>query len=190
MRCGKVVIMSRTQAVARICVTILGIHVLKTVLDHLAISSRYPPTGDVLNWTLYPVVMGVTGFVLLIYYDQHVSKIGGPDRVHEGIISSQSFAAMLRIVFFFCGLVILKNAMSTMVSAAGLIITSPRTITEIVLSKELPAFFPGRLNQWLGLLGELLRMLLGIYLVLGAPWIVCREIQFFQGAGGPEQNNG
>jgi len=170
--------MSRIHLIARLALVILGLFVLNESLRSpflfLKVSSREvaPAWSRIAGLTIFSIVCFGLVFELLFNADMWAAKMTGPPNGSDIEASHLWVVAGFRVVLCFCGLLILGANITFIVKAIAFVLTGPRLITEMVVHQYVDGKFVMGLGRWMELVASVAKVVLGAYLVYGAPQYV------------------
>lgn len=185
--------MTKMHLIARIMLTILGIHLLVQLFDSLhvlLISSMGPQfpwgsTPGLLVFLIFPLIACSIVHYLLFRPEKLVRKMVGPT---DNITDSTDpiwIAAGFRLVLVFCGILITSRNIEFLVDSVVFLVYGPKLIVEMIVYKYIDKTFDMPLYAWLTIVAKLLKGALGIYLLLGAPQYVRWQMDKFDTHAGP-----
>ena len=180
--------MTRMYLMARLALTALGVFIF---LRSMGCVQLVGFMGD--KWGPRLCSLGI--FLLLSFLacrflfwsDAWIARMIGPCDEESPPVSCIQAVGGFRIVLVFCGLLILSGRTEILIRAAAFIVVAPKIIVNMIASKSVDKVFymPGR--SWVGLIVNLAKAALGIYLILGAPRFVRWQMGRFYAPASDDQ---
>ena len=159
--------MKRNEIVT-IALKLLGIYILVLGLAAIATSTGVNGLSGFGNWSFYfGTLIYVISGLILIFKGDNISTLLFPPKEHEHIVEkfeiSQNFQ---KGAFRVIGIYVAIFALPALVHIAGQIIEYG------VLSSEIPGYLQQKPNYVVPLVSQVVRLLLGIFLALGAESVI------------------
>jgi len=172
--------MTKMHLIARLALTALGVLVLVESLRYIQLAGAMGP-----GWAPSLFCLGI--FLLLSFLacrflfwsDAWVERMIGPADEDISPVSRIWAVGGFRVVLVFCGLLILSGGFEILIKTAAFIVVAPKIIVNMIVYKYVDEVFYMPARSWLRLIVDLAEAALGIYLVLGAPRFVRRQMSKF-----------
>lgn len=180
--------MTKMQIIAKAALTAIGIYAIAVYLTYLPIFlntvNRHHNWRDITAW-LFTVMISlfivIAAISLIFKNDRFVRKMAGPAEELETSTARLWLIASLRISTMFCGLIMLTSAIPMILSV--LYALSPhnirRYITFILNSESFFSWLGSPDYRWFAGLGNFLKALLSVYLILGCPYLIRWQLKHF-----------
>ncbi|MHC4648813.1 MAG: hypothetical protein ACYTBJ_25430 [Planctomycetota bacterium] len=176
--------MTKMHLIAKIMLVVVGIHLLVQLLNsvHVLLISSTGPHVSLGSWPAMLVfLMFVAVSCSIVYYllfrqDKLVRKVAGIADEDTGFVAPVWVSGGFRLTLVLCGILIIAGSIEFLINAGAFVIHGPRLIIEMIIYKYIDESFTMPLYAWIGLFAKLLKTLLGIYLLLGAPQYVQWQI--------------
>ena len=177
--------MTKMHLLARFVLTVLGIFVIVALLDSINVLAKThfgsPSSGVTAPKLVLLGVLSCVGCMLTYYFlfnsDSLVAKMVGPISEERLAVELIWIIAGFRLVFFLCGLLIMRDSIWFLIRAGVFLITSPKVLVDMIVYKYVDEIFRLDFYEWLQLFVKACKAALGIYLILGAPHFVHRQIR-------------
>lgn len=176
---GERLAMSKIHLFAKVCFIAVGISLLAGFLKYfefLLVSTighfLFSITGG--RFLLFVTIFSILFFpsyYLIFKSDRLAEMITGPLSEKEIAVTKIHIVTYFRVMLFFCGIVIIFNSMEFLVQSAIFMLEGPRVVIQSFVQNEFSAISMS-FSNWAGLFANLCKVVLGIYLVLGAPHFV------------------
>jgi hypothetical protein len=165
--------MTKWQLIAKLALTVLGIFIFVESMHYVWLAGAagqlwWPSVYSLGIFLLFSVLV----CRMLFWSDAWVERMIGPGDEDEPAIGTLASVGGFRIVLVFCGLLILAGRIEFLVRAAAFIVVAPKIIVNMIVYRYVDTVFYMSGREWLRLIVNLARAVLGIYLVLGAPRFV------------------
>ncbi len=171
--------MTKMQLIAKLVLTLLGLFLLAQFLEnaHLIVVhvfSGHNAMHPVLGVFLVALYCSVSCLLLwcLLFENKWAQKMIGPTYAGRESLDVTWVAAGFRLVFFFCGAMMIPGSVSFLLKAAEFAFTGPRVVIHMIIYRYVDRVFLKEWDEWLHLVLNVVRTLLAVYMVLGAPHYV------------------
>lgn len=177
--------MSKMYLIAKLALTILGVYVLVQFFNNLYILLRMclraQPSAGYAE-AIVAFVIGCSFPCIFAYYllfksDKLAKKIVGSGYENGGAVDNIWIVAGFRAVFFLCGALIISGSINFIINAVAFAIYCPKIIVDMIVYKYIDEVFSMPFETWLRLFVRSCKAALGIYLLLGAPRFLRRQIK-------------
>jgi len=172
--------MTKWQLIAKLALTVLGIFIFVESMHYVWLAGAagqlwWPSVYSLGIFLLFSVLV----CRMLFWSDAWGERMIGPGDEDEPAIGTLASVGGFRVVLVLCGLLILAGRIEFLVRTVAFIVVAPKIIVSMIVYKYVDGVFymPGR--DWIQLIVNLARVILGIYLVLGAPRFVRWQMNKF-----------
>ncbi len=168
--------MTKMQIIAKAGLVSLGIYTVVTLcwyLTHVIPSFNLPSyLVGTLCFTVFAVFFAVITFFLIFNNDSLARKMAGPGDQLNPATEALWLAASLRLASVFCGLILLSASIPTIRNVLLVPIRIRPFINEIFLFDSYPKTLLLPFSKWCAIIYNLLKLILAVYLLCGAPHFV------------------
>ena len=179
--------MTRMHLFAKLILTTIGISIFATMLDSIELLARTvagrPLYNEIVFRCVFSAVFFIAGFVfiyyLLFHSDNLIKKIVGPT-ANNNPVEFIWIITGFHVVFMFCGLLLLRGSVNFLIKASVFIVTSPKILVDMLVYKYVDDMFRLNFYEWIEVILKSCRAILGIYLLMGAPHFIRRQIRNFR----------
>ncbi len=171
--------MTKLSLVARISLNIIGVYFIVCWLDSVSLifgyfsSTAYVPAY---TYKIIFILLVIHILVLLVPYYIFIRKGASiwaiPANTVETQITQLWIQAVLRLAFVFCGVMILIYNFSFNEETIFFLITSPRKIVDMIVMGYIDPMFKRTSGLYISIIINVIKVILGVYLLLGAQRIV------------------
>lgn len=166
--------MTKIQIIAKTFLTVLGIYAVLTLYGfypgrylHQADKTSIPQEFALL--CTFTVFVGFIAYFMVFHNDRLAGKLAGPGELLEPQAQATLLAKSLRVGLVFTGLMLLPGSVPTLVGIAKTFFLIRPALNEIIISKRTPDMLRLSYAQWYTSIYHLLKAVLAIYLICGAP---------------------
>lgn len=174
--------MTRPHLIAKLILAAMGIRFLMESLGGIAssvvtLSQNYPQEIFAIRMSIIAaksVITFVLSLILLFRSDGLVRMIAGPDTNECEKVSSRWIITGFRITACFCGLLIIYHRIKLLFYYIPAIINGPNILSYMTLEGQ-SSLLSTKTSA--GIIVETAKWIIAIYLILGAPYYVRRQMR-------------
>ncbi len=166
--------MTKIQIIAKTILTVLGIYAVVTLYGFYPGRYVYRPDKMLMlqEFALlctFTILLGFVAYFMVFHNDRLSGKLAGPGEPLDTATESAWLVKSLRVGLVFTGLMLLSGSAPTLVKIAKAFFLIRPAVNEIIISKSTPNMLRLSYSQWYTSIYHLLKAVLTIYLICGAP---------------------
>lgn len=179
--------MNRMYLIAKLALTVLGICLLIWLLDSLRFSvlssiriqlDDESGSRDRILLVFFACAIPFSIVYCLLFYNDGLAKwMSRSKQINDSSVDYLWIVTVYRVTLFLCGTLFLFNSVHFLLRAIIFTIYCPKIIVDMIIYNYVDSVFRMPVDEWIGLFFKLCRAALVIYLILGAPYLVCRQLK-------------
>ena len=169
--------MTKIQIIAKTALTVLGIYAVVTLYGVYPGRYVYQPdkTPILQEFALlctFTILVGFVAYFMVFDNNRLSGKLTGPGQLLEGQTQATLLVKSLDVGLVFTGLMLLPGSAPTLVKIAKTFFLIRPALNEIIISRSTPNMLRLSYTQWYTSTYHLLKAVLTVYLICGAPHFV------------------
>lgn len=179
--------MNRMYLIAKLALTVLGIYLLIWLLDSMKFSvlssiriqlEHGSGNKDRILLVFFTCAIPVSIVYCLLFYNNGLAKwMSRSKQINDISVDYLWIVTVYRVTLFLCGTLFLFNSVHFLTRATIFTIYCPKIIVDMIIYKYVDSIFRMPVDEWIGIFLNVCRAALGIYLILGAPYLVSRQLK-------------
>ena len=169
--------MTKMQIVAKAVLTVLGIYAVvnsyRFYPGQYMYSSQQPSTPlELLFLSAFTIMVAIIAYFMIFNNTRLSIKMAGPGQQLDPQTQAAWLAKSLYIAIVLAGLLLLPNSINAIIKLLRIPFIIHPAINEIIQFKRFPAILVSSYRLWYKNIYDLLKAILAVYLICGAPHFI------------------